>query len=187
MASINQHSSNTIDGHQLWFDGSISVSKLDDLLKLIQGGVPVDKLFIDTVTPEVEQYNKFVSKSQQISSKDKSAELLKSWNLPKEYIQLDINEYIFEQFDKEMDENSFSEDEIEQRMQRLVKELCIFSRNDFNNVLKAIIYIINTLEENNVVWGVGRGSSVSSYLLYLIGTHDVDSVKYNLDVADFIS
>ena len=47
-------------------------------------------------------------------------------------------------------------------------------------------YIIDTLRENNIVWGVGRGSSVSSYMLYLIGVHKVDSIKYNLNINEFI-
>jgi DNA polymerase III alpha subunit len=38
----------------------------------------------------------------------------------------------------------------------------------------------------NIVWGVGRGSSCSSYLLYLLGLHEVDVVKYDVDISDFI-
>jgi DNA polymerase III alpha subunit len=53
-------------------------------------------------------------------------------------------------------------------------------------ILRAITYVINTLQDKNIVWGVGRGSSVSSYVLYILGVHDVDSVKYNLDIADFL-
>ena len=46
-------------------------------------------------------------------------------------------------------------------------------------------YIIDTLRENNVVWGVGRGSSVASYVLFLLGVHKIDSVKYNLPLEEF--
>jgi len=42
------------------------------------------------------------------------------------------------------------------------------------------------MRKNNLVWGVGRGSSVSSYLLYLIGVHKVDSYKYRLDIKEFL-
>ena len=34
--------------------------------------------------------------------------------------------------------------------------------------------------------GVGRGSSVASYILYLIGVHRIDSIKYNLDWKEFL-
>jgi DNA polymerase III alpha subunit len=47
-------------------------------------------------------------------------------------------------------------------------------------------YIIDLMRKNNIVWGVGRGSSVSSYVLFLMGVHKVDSMKYNLDIKDFL-
>ena len=46
-------------------------------------------------------------------------------------------------------------------------------------------YVVDTLRDNNIVWGVGRGSSVSSYVLYLIGIHKIDSVKYALPIDEF--
>ena len=47
-------------------------------------------------------------------------------------------------------------------------------------------YLVDTMRENNVVWGVGRGSSVASYILYLLGVHKVDSIKYGLDIHEFL-
>jgi DNA polymerase III alpha subunit len=47
-------------------------------------------------------------------------------------------------------------------------------------------YLVDTLRENKVVWGVGRGSSVASYVLYLIGIHKIDSIKYDLDITEFL-
>jgi DNA polymerase III alpha subunit len=49
-----------------------------------------------------------------------------------------------------------------------------------------MIYLVAVMRENKIVWGVGRGSSVSSFLLYLAGLHSVNSVKYNLDIKEFI-
>jgi DNA polymerase III alpha subunit len=48
------------------------------------------------------------------------------------------------------------------------------------------IYIIDPLRKNNSVWGVGRGSSVASYVLYLIGVHKIDSLFFDLDIEDFL-
>ena len=42
------------------------------------------------------------------------------------------------------------------------------------------------LKTNSIVWGVGRGSSVASYVLFLLGVHKIDSVKYNLDWREFL-
>jgi DNA polymerase III alpha subunit len=41
------------------------------------------------------------------------------------------------------------------------------------------------MRDNNIVWGVGRGSSVASYVLYLLGIHKIDSIKYNLSPDEF--
>jgi len=46
--------------------------------------------------------------------------------------------------------------------------------------------MVDTFRKNNVVWGVGRGSSVSSYVLYLLGVHRVDSIKYKLNINEFL-
>jgi DNA polymerase III alpha subunit len=42
------------------------------------------------------------------------------------------------------------------------------------------------MRKNKIVWGVGRGSSVASYVLFLIGIHKVNSLKYNLDIKEFL-
>ena len=42
------------------------------------------------------------------------------------------------------------------------------------------------MKQNNLIWGVGRGSSVASYVLYLLGVHRIDSLHYNLDIAEFL-
>jgi DNA polymerase III alpha subunit len=54
------------------------------------------------------------------------------------------------------------------------------------DVLKCLKYIIDTLRNNNLIWGVGRGSSVASYVLYLMGVHKVDSIKYDLNPEEFL-
>ena len=47
-------------------------------------------------------------------------------------------------------------------------------------------YLVDTMREHNIVWGVGRGSSVASYCLYLLGVHKIDSIKYELDIREFL-
>ena len=39
---------------------------------------------------------------------------------------------------------------------------------------------------NNVVWGLGRGSSTASYILYLLGVHKIDSLYYDLPIEEFL-
>ena len=47
-------------------------------------------------------------------------------------------------------------------------------------------YLVDTMREHNIVWGVGRGSSVASYCLYLLGVHKINSIKFELDIKEFL-
>jgi DNA polymerase III alpha subunit len=69
---------------------------------------------------------------------------------------------------------------------RVSEELEAFIEHDMLDLLFCLKYIVDTLRANNVVWGVGRGSSVASYVLYLLGVHKIDSLKYNLDWREFL-
>ena len=53
------------------------------------------------------------------------------------------------------------------------------------DLLKIVKYLVDTFEKNNIIWGVGRGSSVASYALHLLGLHMIDSIKYNLPIEEF--
>ena len=68
---------------------------------------------------------------------------------------------------------------------RVSQELQLYIKLGMYDVLHVMKYIVDTLRENNIVWGVGRGSSVASYVLYLIGVHKIDSIKYNLPIEEF--
>ena len=94
------------------------------------------------------------------------------WFIPNEYTDMDIEEFLVSQCPKE-------------HYDRLVQELELFHKNNMIPMLRTMKYVVDTLRANNVVWGVGRGSSVASYVLYLIGVHKIDSVKYNLPIGEF--
>lgn len=74
----------------------------------------------------------------------------------------------------------------QEQKERVDEELKAFIEHGMFDLLFALKYLVDTLKENNVVWGVGRGSSVASYVLFLIGVHRIDSIKYNLDWREFL-
>jgi DNA polymerase III alpha subunit len=74
---------------------------------------------------------------------------------------------------------------IEQK-NRVTEELTAFAERDMMLLLKWLKYFVDTCEKERVVWGIGRGSSVASYVLFLIGVHNIDSIKYNLDWQEFL-
>lgn len=70
--------------------------------------------------------------------------------------------------------------------ERVKEEFFAYKERGMLNLLRYMIYLVSFMRENNIVWGVGRGSSVASYILYLIGVHRIDSIKYNLDWREFL-
>lgn len=96
------------------------------------------------------------------------------WNVPKNYLDINVRDFF----------NNFKTDN--KQTTRINQELDLFESRNLFIILKLMIYLVDFMKKNNIIWGVGRGSSVSSYLLYLIGVHKVDSLKYNLDIKEFI-
>ena len=69
---------------------------------------------------------------------------------------------------------------------RVEVEYELFERKEFIKVLQFLIYFVNTLRKHNMVWGVGRGSSVASFCLFLIGVHKINPIQYNIDYKEFL-
>jgi DNA polymerase III alpha subunit len=66
------------------------------------------------------------------------------------------------------------------------QELLLYQERDLFNLLRYLKYLVDTLRKNNLVWGVGRGSSVASYVLFLLGVHKINSIYYDLSVDEFL-
>jgi DNA polymerase III alpha subunit len=73
-----------------------------------------------------------------------------------------------------------------EEQQRVGVELELFRQHGMVEVLKYLKYLVDYMREHKIVWGLGRGSSVASYCLYLIGIHKIDSIKYQLDIKEFL-
>jgi len=96
------------------------------------------------------------------------------WHMPEKYYQINVLEWLL---------NRCQNDEEKLRVQL---EYDLFEKKNFIRVLQFLIYFIDTLRANNVVWGVGRGSSVASFCLFLIGVHKINPMLYNLDITEFL-
>jgi DNA polymerase III alpha subunit len=97
-----------------------------------------------------------------------------SWLMPEQYQQLDIAEHVL----------SLCTNDAE--LQRVGTELLLFQERDLFNLLKYLKYLVDTMREHNIVWGVGRGSSVASFVLFLLGVHKINSLYYDLDPSEFL-
>jgi len=94
--------------------------------------------------------------------------------MPDEYKNIDIAKHILELCKSDED------------LQRVGQELLLFQEKKMFPLLCYLKYLVDTMRKNNIVWGVGRGSSVASYVLYLLGVHKINSLYYDLPIEEFL-
>jgi DNA polymerase III alpha subunit len=96
------------------------------------------------------------------------------WHMPEEYQTLDIAAYVIDLCTTP------------EQLQRVGEELLLYQERDLFDLLRYLKYLVDTMKEHGIIWGVGRGSSVSSYVLYLLEVHRIDSMFYDLDPREFL-
>jgi DNA polymerase III alpha subunit len=138
-------------------DASVDLEKVAMLLDCVPALINYD-----TLNDETENLEDFDYRLQQ------------TWHMPDSYKQLDIAQHIL---------NLCTTDA---ELQRCGHELLLYQERDLFNLLRFLKYLVDTMNENRVIWGVGRGSSVASYVLYKLGVHRIDSMFYELDVEEFL-
>ena len=118
---------------------------------------------------QLREYKLIDANLEQFDQRNQSA-----WHMPPEYFKLDIAQWILDQC------------KTDSELQRVAEELLLFQERDLFDLLRWLKYFVDTMRANQVVWGVGRGSSVASYVLYLIGVHRINSMYYDLDISEFL-
>ena len=112
--------------------------------------------------------------TSELSIQEFDEKMSNNWHMPEEYKNFDIASFILDQCKNDAE------------LQRAGEELLLFQERDMFILLKYLKYLVDLMREHNVVWGVGRGSSVSSFVLYLIGIHKINSLYYDLSIEEFI-
>jgi len=158
-----------------------SVFDSNDLINMIYQG-HVDKLLDVVVEQDTEilEFQQaidtvFQTETTNVDQNTFDQNNQKNWAMPQEYKELDIEAWLYEQGPPWDPEHA-----------RIQLELEEFRQRNMIDLLRWLKYFVDTCRTNNIVWGVGRGSSVASYVLYLIGVHKIDSIKYNLDFSEFM-
>jgi len=129
----------------------------------------------DVAFDDIDRFNKFATELE-ISPISDISLISKEFNIPQHYKELDVEKYIHGKLvERDPDE-----------IGRVETELDMYRERGLFPVLQLLIWIVDTMRKHNLVWGVGRGSSVSSYLLYILGVHKVNSYKYDLDIKEFL-
>jgi len=96
------------------------------------------------------------------------------WFMPDEYKNMDIYRVIEERC------------QTTEEITRVDEEWLAYQDRNMEDLLRYMVYLVDFMREHNIVWGVGRGSSVASYILYLIGVHKVNSIQFGLDWREFL-
>jgi len=154
-----------------------------DAIELLYNNPELDisKLFFDDPI----QYNSSLidtginlEKLQTVPNRPKPAkfdeQMINDWYMPDKYYQIDVKKYLLDKCQTTEEQN------------RVNQEYVLFEKKKFIHILQFLIYFIDTLRAKNVVWGVGRGSSVASFCLFLIGVHKINPLLYNLDITEFL-
>jgi DNA polymerase III alpha subunit len=97
-----------------------------------------------------------------------------TWHMPERYQNLDIANHVLELCSTQ------------EELQRVGQELLLYQDRDLFNLLRYLKYFVDTMRTNGVVWGLGRGSSTASYVLYLLGVHKINSLHYDLPIEEFL-
>ena len=122
--------------------------------------------------PELKQYIPL-----DVDQKTFDGALQSEWFMPDEYKKLNVYDYVMNKAETPCPQHT---------QHRIWEELKAFEERDMEDLLRYMIYLVDFMRENDIVWGVGRGSSVASYVLYLIGVHKINSIQFGLDWREFL-
>lgn len=170
----------------LRFDG-VSILKPDDIAYAFAKGLKPADIRATELTDEVEQFNANVTLEEQLRlAKPEPIRVDLAWRLPMEYQQLQLEDYVQQVFVNRTDVlASYTEAQLEEAVERVAAELVEIQRRGMGEFLKTVIYVLDVFRKTNVVWGVGRGSSCASYILFLLGLHVVDCVRLGVPMIEF--
>ena len=128
----------------------------------------IEQLYADM--PRVKEY----TFDQGLSIQEFDDHNQSNWHMPEEYKTMDVAEWVLNQCSTDAE------------LQRCGEELLMFQERDAFDLLRYMKFLVDVMRANGVVWGVGRGSSVASFVLYKIGVHRINSLYYDLDPHEFL-
>lgn len=97
----------------------------------------------------------------------------RQWFTPAPYDQIDLDAHVLARCASE------------QARVRATCELKIIHHLGVNHIFRHLIYLVDTWRSEGLVWGVGRGSSVSCFVLYVIGVNRINPLDYELPMTEF--
>ena len=163
-----------IYGQHIFTEADLCLLYLQDPLRTIKYAFVEKAINFDDIlqlenTPKLVEYIDPKTSLEDFDNNNQS-----TWYLPPEYLNMDIAKYVLDKCTTESE------------LQRAGEELIKFQERDMFILLKYLKYLVDTMRKNNVVWGVGRGSSVASFVLFLLEVHRINSLYYDLSIDEFL-
>lgn len=172
-----------LDDRVLRFDG-VSVISPEQLVDALLRGADISKLRLTEHTDETILFNDNAGEELQLV-KPEPVRLDFAWKLPEPHLSMDLQSTVVARAVDRLKELNYPEDVHLRACQRIQDELDEIERRGMVEFVKTIIYILDTFRQKGVVWGVGRGSSCASYILFILGLHSVDPVLYDVPLSEF--
>ena len=169
-----------LQGYTLWYDGSISVTQKQLEKLLMENIVNLDDVFVSEITDDIKKFNLYSDHKLTVKTENSFDD--PRYIIPSEYLEFDFDEFIFTELKSKIEHDEL----YDTRITRLETEYELYKKANLIIILRVLKYILDEFRKQNIFWGVGRGSSCSSYLLYLMDLHCVDVVKYNISITDFL-
>lgn len=163
---------------------NIILNKNDAVNCLLQGN-DIDGVFLNDAG-EVDLFNLCISRLTELNDRilkepevdtdliDYHSKLSQVWMMPNKYHEIDLKSWLL------------NKAETNEEKDRVIEELNLYHERNLEDLLRYMIYLVDYFRQNKILWGIGRGSSVSSYVLYLIGINRINPMKYNLRIEEFL-
>lgn len=155
----------------------IPIYNYTDAMEIIYRGETelLQNMLFDPNDQEVIKFNKLkLHKELEITISEFDQIMQEDLFLPEQYFDIDVKQLLLDRCTTQKEIIRVNEEYIRYKELNLI------------NFLKWVIYFVDVCLEHNIIKGPGRGSSVSSYILYLLGLHNINSIKYDLDFNEFL-
>lgn len=156
----------------------------DEAMLLLQEGVDISEIIIER-DYETDLYESAVDEifmddrklrreTKGLSQEQAHAQRCQTWMFPPSYRLLDVKSTLC------------SRCTTQEEITRVESEYAMYVDRDLVIMLQFMMWLVDHMRAHNVLWGVGRGSSVASFCLFLIGISRVNPMRYGLGIDEFL-
>jgi DNA polymerase III alpha subunit len=145
--------------------------KLDAVKNMFLEDSPEAKKF-NEVTKELGLEGLQIHRESTASTSEFDEVLQSQWFMPNKYKRIDVRALCIERHPEYTD--------------RINEEMNEFEERKLEPLLCFLVYLVDFMREEKIVWGVGRGSSVASMVLFIVGIHKINPIQYGLDWREFL-